>query len=208
LKYFVTSDLHLGHGNIIKYANRPFVSSDEMNSVIIRNWNMRVKAEDTVFHLGDFCFKSGLGCVKADYWIEQLNGNKIFIRGNHDNNNSLKTIIDGIHITYAIKRIRMCHKPEHANPDYEINLVGHVHQNWSIRTFKQHYDIIEGAIRDNKDLVCDRPQWLTFLGDNAYKRDSESILFNVGVDVNKFMPVTLDEVLGQIIRFKKGIPNA
>ena len=33
--------------------------------------------------------------------------------------------------------------------------------------------------------------------------DSESILYNVGCDVNRFMPVTLDEILGQIQKYKK-----
>ena len=58
---FFTSDTHFGHANIIKYCNRPFSSLEEMNSTIIRNWNEMVKPEDTVFFLGDFCFKNGPG---------------------------------------------------------------------------------------------------------------------------------------------------
>jgi len=60
-----------------------------MNEEIIRRWNERVKPEDTVFFLGDFCFKSGSDRgegepVKAQEYIKQLNGNIIFIKGNHD----------------------------------------------------------------------------------------------------------------------------
>lgn len=185
-----------------------------MNSSLIKNWNMRVKPEDIVFFLGDFCFRTdkltaeqlgGVGKEKADFWIKQLNGHIIFVKGNHDQNSSLKTIIDSVHITFANQRIHLCHKPEHSNPDFHINLVGHVHQNWKIRSFKQHYDILEGLIRDNKELEKDRPDISYFLCHNAYQRNSNSILLNVGVDVQRYAPVTLDEAIGQCIKFRKGI---
>jgi len=31
-----------------------------MNEGLIKRWNDRVKPEDTVFHIGDFCFKNSL----------------------------------------------------------------------------------------------------------------------------------------------------
>jgi calcineurin-like phosphoesterase family protein len=203
VKYFLTSDTHYGHSNIIGYENRPFRDCDHMNSGLIKNWNMRVTDDDTVFILGDFCFKSGKGCNKADFWMKQLKGQKILVRGNHDVNNSAKTIIDGIRIHFANHDIYLCHKPEHANPDYEINFIGHVHHNWRIRSFQQHYDIIEGLIRDKKELEKDRPDLIPFLEKHVNKRNSQSILLNVGVDVQKYMPITIDEALGQVIKFKK-----
>lgn len=174
MKYFVTADTHFGHGKIIEYCGRPFKDSTHMNNILIHNWNMRVKAEDTVFILGDFCFRTdknfadahGVGKEKSHFWLNQLNGNKILIRGNHDNNNSAKSIIDCIHITYGGHRINMVHKPEHNNPDFKINLVGHVHEKWLIKRYK------------------------------------DTILFNVGVDQHKFMPITLDEALGKIQKLK------
>jgi len=53
---YFTSDMHLGHKNIIKYSNRPFNSLVEMDQVIIDNYNSVVKKGDTVYDLGDFCF--------------------------------------------------------------------------------------------------------------------------------------------------------
>ncbi|MFH1797956.1 MAG: hypothetical protein ABH844_01235 [Candidatus Omnitrophota bacterium] len=59
MNYWWISDYHFSHANIIRYSNRPFETVEEMNEVIIRKHNERVKPEDTVFFLGDFIFKAG-----------------------------------------------------------------------------------------------------------------------------------------------------
>ena len=61
MKNWFSSDYHLGHANIIKYCERPFVDVEEMSATIIKNHNQRVKKEDTVFFLGDFCFRNSPG---------------------------------------------------------------------------------------------------------------------------------------------------
>ena len=48
-----TSDLHLGHTNIIKYTNRPFWTADQMNETLVDRWNAVVGTEDEVWVLGD-----------------------------------------------------------------------------------------------------------------------------------------------------------
>ena len=45
---FFTSDLHLGHRNIIRLCNRPFSSIDEMDECLIEKWNKKVTNADTV----------------------------------------------------------------------------------------------------------------------------------------------------------------
>ena len=52
-KIFYISDLHFGHDNIIKYDNRPFKNTKEMEEKIIENWNNTVDNDDTVYILGD-----------------------------------------------------------------------------------------------------------------------------------------------------------
>ena len=51
---FFTSDTHFNHANIIKFCNRPFKDVEQMNDVMIANWNGVIGKDDTVFHLGDY----------------------------------------------------------------------------------------------------------------------------------------------------------
>lgn len=82
MNYWFTADTHFGHANIIKYCNRPFKDSVEMNETIIENWNKVVGKQDLVFHLGDFCFAKEDGVF--DLYLKRLNGLIVFIKGNHD----------------------------------------------------------------------------------------------------------------------------
>lgn len=78
---FFTSDTHFNHGNIIKYAMRPYENVDEMNEALIKNWNSVVKDNDIVFHLGDFMF----GNINRFWEFRgRLNGKIYLIHGNHD----------------------------------------------------------------------------------------------------------------------------
>lgn len=78
-----TSDTHFGHKNILKYesTSRPFVDTDAMDEIIIRNWNSVVDPEDTVFHLGDVAMGN---IVESLPKVARLNGKKILVPGNHD----------------------------------------------------------------------------------------------------------------------------
>lgn len=78
---YFTSDTHFGHTNIIKYCNRPFNSSDEMDEELIKNWNNTVDKNDIVYHLGDFSFK---GKDSINKYTDRLNGTINLILGNHD----------------------------------------------------------------------------------------------------------------------------
>ncbi|MDG6907956.1 MAG: hypothetical protein JRN20_19480 [Nitrososphaerota archaeon] len=80
---FFISDLHLDHSNIIRYTARPFCEDiDEMNQVLIQNWNNIVRDNDQIYFLGDLTF--GRDHKPSSYWWPMLKGQKIFVKGNHD----------------------------------------------------------------------------------------------------------------------------
>lgn len=69
---FYISDTHFGHSNIIRHCNRPFVNADEMDEVLIKNWNSVVTNRDTVYILGDFAFSKGI--KQPSEYLRELNG--------------------------------------------------------------------------------------------------------------------------------------
>ena len=130
--YWFTSDCHFGHEKIIGYTNRPFKNVDHMNEMLIKNWNSRVKEEDVVFHIGDFCYKRSQVSYKK--FADRLNGKIIFIKGNHDDTNDVNTPIIDITIRHGGKTILLIHRPEDSSPFYtDLVLCGHVHNAWKFK---------------------------------------------------------------------------
>lgn len=83
MSHFFSADLHLGHSNIIRYCNRPFSSSEEMDEEILRRFNSRLRPGDHLYLLGDICWST----FKIGPWLDRLNTKEVFvIRGNHDKN--------------------------------------------------------------------------------------------------------------------------
>ena len=46
--FYITSDTWFGRPQILQIANRAFNNIEEMNSVLIKNWNKKVKKTDVV----------------------------------------------------------------------------------------------------------------------------------------------------------------
>ncbi len=75
-----TGDFHLGHANILNIHNLPFKDIFEYNETILNNFNSKVSKRDTTYILGDF----SLNKRWLTEYLNRMNGNKIFIMGNHD----------------------------------------------------------------------------------------------------------------------------
>ena len=83
--YFV-SDTHFFHrlmiSPVLENRRRPFDTIEQMNEVLIENWNSVVPVKGAhVFHLGDLSFGTAKDTVKV---LSRLNGQKYLIMGNHD----------------------------------------------------------------------------------------------------------------------------
>lgn len=102
---YLTSDLHFGHKNILKYCpkriekikeycdkNGLILTDDNiiemMDNWLIDLWNSQVTKKDTVYILGDFSFHNAEENKKL---LAKLNGTKFLILGNHDGNSDKLT---------------------------------------------------------------------------------------------------------------------
>ena len=200
-KNFYISDTHFGHQNIIKLDNRPFKNCDQMENVLVMNWNNNVTSEDTVYILGDFCWLDG---QEWDRILNRLNGHKILIKGNHDVkrinqiNSSSKTkhflngfdaIYDYLEVPDNGRRVILSHYPilfYRSNYNGNIyHLFGHVHitlENDLINDIKQY--IIEKDTRESGKNLCQFYNvgcMLTYMGYTPRTLD-EILACNRGVD--------------------------
>lgn len=127
MKYFI-ADTHFNHENIIKYCNRPFKNSKEMNEYIANKWNSVVTKGDIVYHLGDVGFGS---TEELKELVGRLNGTKILIRGNHDYKRGLNGWKEvGFNEVYkkklVLSNLILTHEPIEVEENY-INVFGHIH---------------------------------------------------------------------------------
>lgn len=135
---WLIADTHFGHANIIRYCDRPFASADKMDEAMIANWNNVVKADDKVFHLGDFALCDAKRIVDIG---QRLNGYKILIRGNHDGASDTTYRLAGFKQVskYPIlieDFLILSHEPVFVNErQCFANIFGHVHNNENYRTF-------------------------------------------------------------------------
>lgn len=163
---YFTSDLHLGHGAIIKMQQRDFESVEEMNRVLIRQFNAVVGKRDVVYFLGDICHR--LPVEEASRLIGKLNGKKILVKGNHDKEYDValfeeicdfKTIsLNGVY--FALMHYPLLSWPKMRSGS--IHLHGHIHE-------KEIYNL------QNKQAGIKR--------------------YDVGVDANHLYPVSVNQII-------------
>ena len=148
---FYISDLHIGHANVIKFDERPFADVTEMNRTIIENWNSRVKANDTVYILGEFIWAKE---KDWPFYVAALSGNKVLIRGNHDPRQfsaATKRLFQDITNLKEIKdsgrHVVMCHYPipffRAGFSPTSFMLYGHVHQTKEYEYLKEMRKVIQ-----------------------------------------------------------------
>lgn len=82
-----SSDFHFGHGNILKYDNRPFDTIQKHDAILLNTLQTLITPGDVFFFLGDFALAP---LAYMDWLISNIPGEKFFIRGNHDKKATIK----------------------------------------------------------------------------------------------------------------------
>lgn len=158
MSIFYISDLHINHDNVIRFDNRPFKNIQDMWITIRDNWNNKVHSSDTVYILGDFIWSKEPTWA---FYIKQLSGKKILVRGNHDPKEFSKEtrqlfdkVVETLEITDNGRHVIMSHYPMLAhkgdyNPDVYM-LYGHVHKTRELDYTQEFRNIIRSRIAGNR----------------------------------------------------------
>lgn len=174
---FFTADNHWHHVNVIKFCGRPFRDVTDMDEAMIRNWNQVVGVADVVYHLGDFTLAGPEAATKL---IRRLNGCIIFLDGRHHHDRhwqkSMVTLVPG----QLAVRSASGHPAQVVSSlctlkfgDVAVALCHYPVEEWD----RKHYDSIHlhGHSHGKSRIVPNR--------------------YDVGVDVNDFTPVTLEQII-------------
>ena len=137
-----TSDLHHKHKNIVKFTDRGVSTSTEQHEEWLEFvWNSTVERGDIVYHLGDFSFAKKYEDIAK--FVSKLKGQKIFLKGNHDDRKVLSQLVEDklINMWYDYKEIKvgetsvfLFHIPDgawHKQGYGSWHLHGHSHGNYS-----------------------------------------------------------------------------
>lgn len=145
---FFASDHHFGHANILTFKNqdgtplREFTDVDHMNETMVQRHNLVVSPSDKVYFLGDVVMSRKTSALEI---LGRLNGEKILIKGNHDQCNAeayLKYFKD-IRGSHQFEGLIMTHIPIHPESlaRWGLNIHGHLHNNVVKREVSQIPDL-------------------------------------------------------------------
>ena len=180
METWLTSDFHFGHNKDFIYAARGFETVEDMNKILLENFNSVVKPEDEVYILGDLILGNSAETIK---YIEALNGRLHIVRGNHDSDqrwqmyHNLPNVVElqnAIYLKYKGHHFYLSHFPTMtSNLDYDkplkqrtLNICGHTH---------------------TTDPWHDGP-----------------LIYHCEVDAHGGLPVTLDKILQEFYNKAKG----
>ena len=169
---FYTADLHLFHKKILEYEKRPFASIEDMHETIISRWNSKVGEDDEVYILGDLSFQDSKRTAAI---LRSLKGKKYLLRGNHDG------VADSEKVQNELEWVKDYYTLEDSG--YFVVLF--------------HYPILawDGSHRGSIHLHGHIHSTLANKGMDPQIYQQIRNIYNVGVDVCNYEPVSLHELV-------------
>lgn len=176
-KTFIIADTHFGHKNIITFKDskgviiRNFATIEEHDAHIKKCWNEVVGDKDTVYHLGDVVINR-----KALSFLDELNGRKVLIKGNHDifKLKDYTQYFDDIRAYKVLpaQGIILSHIPIHPQSldRWNLNIHGHLHHNKVMKEEHRLYHDYNRLVPDLKYLCVSVDQT------NYYPVDLQTII--------------------------------
>ena len=175
---YLTSDTHFCHSKPFLWEPRGFTSVEEMNEVIVERWNSVVKPDSTVYHLGDIALNDTTGAIP---YIQRLNGNIIWLRGNHDTENRIKEILA------SCRNVRMVSRDWDTSYATVIKL-----GKW--RFYLSHYPTLTGNHEEWRRVAN--------LCGHAHTQDRwqdwDKMCYHVELDAHNCYPISLEQIRAEI----------
>lgn len=175
---FFTSDNHFSSKRTFELSKRPFTSVEEMDSVMINNWNSKVKPNDYVYHLGDF----------GDFSIlDKLNGQVFLILGNYEIGEMNKDFESNFK-KYRKHLIKIGFKDVYENLLLPTKIKGE-----DILKLDT-YSNVEFMYLTHEPLSADKSMFNLF-GHIHARQMIKRYGLDVGTDGHHFYPITMEDVL-------------
>ena len=154
-----------------------------MEAYLVQQWNKRVAEEDTVYICGDISFYD---ITKTKALIRRLKGKKVLIFGNHDAELQADPELPALFTEWGMMLERVIDGRHICLTHYPmLDWPGDREGGW----------LIYGHIHNRE------------YGDTYDYIAKQSFALNCGVDINRFMPVTFEELWENNVRFY-GLPRA
>lgn len=131
---FLIADTHFGHAGVCNFLRndgtklRPWTDPVQMDKDMVEYWNDTVRPNDKVYHLGDVVMNR-----KALITLDQLHGDKILVKGNHDifKLEDYTKYFRDIRAYVVMDNFILSHIPVHPESKgrFKGNIHGHLHAN-------------------------------------------------------------------------------
>lgn len=168
-KVFVWADPHFGHENIIRHCERPYGNSRHMEGDMVRRFNNIVPPDGITICVGDFGWMGWSHPSQVRKVLRKLNGNHILVMGNHDDFHPRQYIRAGFQSVHTI-------------------LIDEIYG----RMVAIYHD---PAVWNTIDFDC-----ISIVGHvhNLFYLQSDKKMINVGVDVNDFQPLKINDAIEEL----------